>query len=350
MNNIKLSNHVRLIAFFLTGAVLICTFGLTVDGWQSFNNDSVNNKKDNDLLNDTLSDIHDEECFFSLLTGLSTTEDKATEKPFAFVFDSIKSYGISASEVLIEIPIEDDEARYLALMNDVSELRKIGSIACTRGYINNLIKYFDSIGVHNGFDDIIAYDSLDISDNSIDLSVSEDYGYTENKDRIFTNYSLINSGLNDLGISTKVKDKKKTPFCFSNDIVKYEKQALDVTLGLSEKSYIKLIYSSEGGKYSYYNNDIKNTDSPLGFTNCFILFADSVTYDNANGVQLVVDTLGGGTGFYLTNGTYTSINWIADSSGTITFYFENSEKLVINKGNSYIGFFRSSSSSNISFN
>lgn len=349
MNNKKTSNHVRLIAFFLTATTLICTFGLTVDGWQRSNNDSVNNKQDNDLLNDTLSDISDENCFFSLLTGLSTTEDKANERPFAFIFDSINSYGISASEVLIEIPIEDGEARYLALMNDVSELKKIGSISCTRGYINNLIKYFDSIGVHNGFDDIIAYDSLDISDNSIDLSASEDYGYTENKDRIFTNYSLINSGINDLGINTKVKDKKKTPFYFSNDIVKYEKQALEVSLGLSEKSNINLIYSSEGGKYSYYNNDIKKTDSPLGFTNCFILFADSITYDNVNGVQLVVDTLGGGTGYYLTNGTYTSINWIADSSGTITFYFDNSEKLVINKGNSYIGFFRSSYAINVLF-
>ena len=349
MNNKKTSNHVRLIAFFLTATTLICTFGLTVDGWQSSNNDSVNNKQDNDLLNDTVSDISDEKCFFSLLTGLSTTEDKANERPFAFIFDSINSYGISASEVLIEIPIEDGEARYLALMNDVSELKKIGSIACTRGYINNLIKYFDSIGVHNGCDDIIAYDSLDISDNSIDLSVSEDYGYTENKDRIFTNYSLINSGINDLGINTKVKDKKKTPFYFSNDIVKYEKQALEVSLGLSEKSYIKLIYSSDGGKYSYYNNDIKKTDSPLEFTNCFILFADSITYDNVNGVQLVVDTLGGGTGYYLTNGTYTSINWIADSSGTITFYIDKSEKLVINKGNSYIGFFRSSYATNVLF-
>jgi hypothetical protein len=203
--------------------------------------------------------------------------------------------------------------------------------------------------VHNGFDDIIAYDSLDISDNSIDLSVSEDYGYTENKDRIYTNYTLINSGINDLGISTKVKDKKNSPFYFSNDIVKYEKQAFEVTLGLSEKSFVKLIYSSEGGKYSYYNNDTKNIDSPLGFTNCFILFADSVTYDKTIGTQTVVNTLSGGTGYYLTNGTYTSINWIADSSGTITFYFDNSEKLVINKGNSYIGFFRSSYATNVLF-
>ena len=33
MNKFKLSNPVRLIAFFLTAAILTTTFGFTVDGW-----------------------------------------------------------------------------------------------------------------------------------------------------------------------------------------------------------------------------------------------------------------------------------------------------------------------------
>ena len=33
MNNKRTSNLLRLIAFFLTGVILVCTFGFTVDGW-----------------------------------------------------------------------------------------------------------------------------------------------------------------------------------------------------------------------------------------------------------------------------------------------------------------------------
>ena len=57
----------------------------------------------------------------------------------------------------------------------------------------------------------------------------------------------------------------------------------------------------------------------------------------------------GGTGFFLTNGTYTSIKWSADSSGILNFYLENNERLYINIGNSYIGFFKSSSTSSVLF-
>ena len=63
MNKNKLSNPVRLIAFFLTAVVLICTFGFTADGWQidnNENNDSIGmfptppNNDDGDIsVNDT---------------------------------------------------------------------------------------------------------------------------------------------------------------------------------------------------------------------------------------------------------------------------------------------------------
>ena len=347
MNNIKLSNHVRLIAFFLTGAVLICTFGLTVDGWQSSNNYSKNDEHSGNI---SLPDMDDEIKYTNRLTGLPTTEIISKSIPFAFVIDNIDSCGISSCDLLIEIPIENGKSRYLTLVSDISELQKIGSITCTRGYINNLINYFGALGIYNGSDDIINYDSFnDVGENWINLSMKKDYCYTENKDRIYTNCNLIGKGIKDMCIDTDIQDQKKLPFDFTDNATRYEKQALEVTSALSKDSFIKLKYNSERGKYSYYNDDTQNADSPLEFVNCFVLFADFITYDKTSGTQTVVDTLSGGTGFFLTNGTYTSIKWSADSSGILNFYLENNERLYINIGNSYIGLFKSSSTSSVLF-
>ena len=122
---------------------------------------------------------------------------------------------------------------------------------------------------------------------------------------------------------------------------------------LNENSFLKLIYDKENKKYSYEKNGISLTDplngSNLNFTNCFILFADSVTYDNFNGCQMVLNTVGNGVGYYITEGSYTEIKWNATTSGDIKFYIPTGEKLTINRGNSYICYLKSSKINTISF-
>ena len=94
MNNNKLSNHVRMIAFFLTAVILICTFGFTVDGWQVNANDITppsNDKTPNtDVKDDNSRDDQNSNeqagapdvvipDYINSLTGMETTEEIAQQ-------------------------------------------------------------------------------------------------------------------------------------------------------------------------------------------------------------------------------------------------------------------------------
>ncbi len=87
----------------------------------------------------------------------------------------------------------------------------------------------------------------------------------------------------------------------------------------------------------------------VNFANCLVLFADSITYENFDGEQMVMNTLGQGTGYYFTSGTATGISWSADANGNMTILDESGEKLTVNRGNTYIGFVKSSKVQNVTF-
>ena len=78
------------------------------------------------------------------------------------------------------------------------------------------------------------------------------------------------------------------------------------------------------------------------YKNCFILFADSVTYENTDGTQTVMNTIGCGTGYYFTEGSVTEISWVSDTDGNMIFYDSLGERLTVNRGNSYINIIKSS--------
>ena len=91
------------------------------------------------------------------------------------------------------------------------------------------------------------------------------------------------------------------------------------------------------------------TDSSVTFENVFLLFADSVTYETAESSELILNTQGKGTGYYFTEGTAIPIRWEAGDGGNLLFYSDSGEVLKINRGNSYIGFMKSSMRDSVSF-
>ena len=371
MNNKKLSNPVRLIAFFLTAVILTLTFGFTADGWtmNSQVTDSSENSQNEDLTDGSsdiiISNPKDENAiepsiklpkFLNKLTGLETTEIISKSTPFAFVMDGTDSlFGISRSDLLIEIPIEKQKTRLISFISDTENLWKIGSIAKGRGYINNLINYFGGLAVYNGIDDITKYDFCDLGDKAIDFSIKEGYHYTEFLDYAYTHCDLLNTLKSTYEMENTMHDETRLPFVFNefgNECIRYDKIASKIEF--TDDGYnLKLTYNKESKKYTHQQNGITRVDplngKKLDFVNCFILFADSITYDNSSGCQLVMNTIGSGLGFYITEGSYTEIKWQATQSGTLSFYLTDGEKLTINRGNSYICYLKSSKINNVSF-
>ena len=85
----------------------------------------------------------------------------------------------------------------------------------------------------------------------------------------------------------------------------------------------------------------------IGFDNVYVLFADATTYEKAHGSELVMDTVSGGVGYYVTMGTYSEIRWSVNELGNLEFYSLNGDKLIANTGTSYVAYFKSSQSSSV---
>ena len=92
------------------------------------------------------------------------------------------------------------------------------------------------------------------------------------------------------------------------------------------------------------------TGDNISFKNVFILFANATTYENSDGTELVIDTVSGGRGYYISNGGLTEFVWSTTKSGELVFKNLMGETLVVNRGNAYIAYYKASLASDISFN
>ena len=373
MNNKKTGNLLRLIAFFLTAVILICTFGFTVDGWilDSGTTASPNDKEKDNIPDNIVNEPGDTEQgnqtpqvpeiyvpeYVNYLTGLETTKELAETMPISFLMDSsCAEYGICGADIMVEIPIESGETRLLCIMCDTQNLWKIGSIAPTRGYMSNLASFFGAAIIAYGCDDQMSYESCNNDGKSLDFSANNAYHYTEFSNRVYTNVDLTNAGLTTLGINTKPTNHPSLPYSFPDfgtEPIFGNNRATKIQIGFSQTNNTGLIYNEEIDRYTLYKNGTPKKDMLNGkapdFTNCLVLFADSVTYDNVSCSQMVMDTIGSGQGFLFTAGTSEEINWTSTSAGVLTLYNANGEKLTVNRGNTYISYMKSSQMENLIF-
>ena len=93
----------------------------------------------------------------NLLTGLPTLTDEAVGKrPVAVMINNVEAalpqYGISAADVIFEIPVEYDLTRLMALYGDYTQVPDVCSVASCRYYYPILAVGFDAGSVHWGMD------------------------------------------------------------------------------------------------------------------------------------------------------------------------------------------------------
>ncbi len=366
MNKAKNGNYGKLAAFFLVAVIFLCAFGFAAEGWQTETpnepdsgdvvpgeDDGADENKDG--LQDNTQAPEIPEIYVpehvNPLTGLECDKSTAFTAHTAFTFDTgAPMYGISYADVAIEFPVEDGATRLLAFISDIDKLGKVGSLAPTRGYISNLALPFGARLVALGSDDSINYEYTDVSGSFLNLSESSGYHYTE-----YTHFNYSNGHLIKAGLSSKQNPGAPSlPYRFTDfgaDKTSYRTTATSVTIPYSKGSETELKYSDKDSKYCFGKNGVGKsdllTDKAVTFDNVFILFADTITYETAVATQMVMDTVSGGSGYYLTGGTSAYITWSVDESGNYLFADENGEMLTVNRGSSYIGFVKSSMSAEV---
>ena len=362
-------NLAKLVAFFVIAVVITCTVSFAANGWQSFINNEPDSDKittDNNSANNKVDENNDGKAdadipvvqptpkYYHPITGLETTLETALKRPLSICVESSNPlYGISSSYLTIEFPTEYGNTRFLCFTDEAKSLGKIGSLAPSRGYISNLATYFGGVLLSYGIDDAFEY-NYKLPQSILDFNSTGGYCYTEYNSFVYTNGDLVNAFLNNSNVNQTTSEIINLPYTFSelDSVTELDgKVAKSISIAFSDTSTTLLSFSGNDSAYILSKNTTVKTDllndKPMIYDNVFVLYANSTTHETENSTQLILDTYSSGTGLYATMGEYIEISWEKDASGNLNFYDSYGEKLVVNRGTSYIAFAKASYKSSV---
>ncbi len=382
MKSLNLKGFYKFVSLLLIAILVVSAIGIAASGRESATEkpdsgdvdntvDNTDENKDGTTTNDQdkttpddnettdeeltpPSDIVPEEIFLSKITGLRVSKEEYSSIPKGILVDPLRPlYGVSKSDLAIEFPIEDGTSRMLAYTTNAEVMWKIGALKATRNYISNMSNFFGGVVISYGNDDKVVYNAWDTDDIVLDLSQYSDCYYIENTLYVYTSEVMVDVAENRMSASAKLSEYKDAPYSFSETTVSGVTDATTISIPYSNSNITNLYYHEGSGKYLYYKGDNRRMDMLTGenisFTNVFILFANATTYENSDGCELVIDTVAGGRGYYISNGGLTEFLWSTDTSGELVFKNLKGDTLAVNRGNAYIAYYKASMASNIIF-
>lgn len=300
----------------------------------------------------------------NLLTGLPTLTDGAIGKrPVAVMVNNVDAalpqYGISAADLIFELPVEYDLTRLMAVYGDYTQIPEVCSIRSCRYYYPILAVGFDAIYVNWGMNESVARPTVNSMD--IDQYDGDEYGlgdcFGRDKARYESGYAWEHTGvfhgpnfpsvLEKDKVRTDLKeDKTGTAFNF----VEMDKNAapngedaqkVRVDFGAN---YSVFTYDEENHEYLKSFKDSPHKDGiskeQLKFENVIVLETEIKPYPGDEVIKYV-DWEGGenAKGYYISEGKMVPITWSkAGMYDPLKFFDANGNELQLNRGKSYIAF------------
>ena len=300
----------------------------------------------------------------NLLTGLPTLTDGAIGKrPVAVMVNNVDAalpqYGISAADLIFELPVEYDLTRLMAVYGDYTQIPEVCSIRSCRYYYPILAVGFDAIYVNWGMNESVARPTVNGMD--IDQYDGDEYGlgdcFGRDKARYESGYAWEHTGvfhgpnfpsvLEKDKVRTDLKeDKTGTAFNF----VEMDKNAapngedaqkVRVDFGAN---YSVFTYDEENHEYLKNFKDSPHMDGiskeQLKFENVIVLETEIKPYPGDEVIKYV-DWEGGenAKGYYISEGKMVPITWSkAGMYDPLKFFDANGNELQLNRGKSYIAF------------
>lgn len=300
----------------------------------------------------------------NLLTGLPTLTDGAIGKrPVAVMVNNVDAalpqYGISAADLIFELPVEYDLTRLMAVYGDYTQIPEVCSIRSCRYYYPILAVGFDAIYVNWGMNESVARPTVNSMD--IDQYDGDEYGlgdcFGRDKARYESGYAWEHTGvfhgpnfpsvLEKDKVRTDLKeDKTGTAFNF----VEMDKNAapngedaqkVRVDFGAN---YSVFTYDEENHEYLKNFKDSPHMDGiskeQLKFENVIVLETEIKPYPGDEVIKYV-DWEGGenAKGYYISEGKMVPITWSkASMYDPLKFFDANGNELQLNRGKSYIAF------------
>ncbi|MGI5958442.1 MAG: DUF3048 domain-containing protein [Massiliimalia sp.] len=349
----------------ICGAVCLAVC-LSLSGCQKIGSDVTLIEETSSQTSDTSSEaspVQETGALNPLKGTYDLEEEHAGRRPVAVMINnhhaSWPQYSISQADLIYELPVEGGYTRLMAMYADYTKAPVIGSIRSVRHDFVELAQPFDCIFVHWGGSDS-GYSALRSSglDEVDGMAYSNTYFYTDRtlnrsvEHCRFMKAEQLTQAVSDLKIDLNGDTPSPFRFAEPSSLVLYEDtQAQTAQVPLSGDIQVTYTYHPDQKKYEkgeYGESTVDGADGqPVLIDNVFILFAPvSLMQD---GVHKDI-SLNQGSGWYLTRGTKTPIQWKkGNASSPMKYTLESGEELTVNPGNSWVLFAPTSVQERVTF-
>lgn len=286
------------------------------------------------------------------LTGLPRAEGvEAGQRPVAILVDNSPAarpqWGLSAADVLFEMPIESGDTRFMAMFDDYRNVPQVGPVRSAQDQFVQFALPMNAIQVQIGatvYADNLqqltgqsVVDGLHVGVTSFDFDrerSSTGTGGYNNEFCWYTTGGLISDGLAAAGIATT--GDVPSLFRFSGQAPAGGQPAQWVYLNYSASAATHFSY--EGDLYYKWLGDAYHMDlegNYLGFTNLLLLECPIGLKED--GLYPEYD-LRGGAGVYVTGGVSVPISWVKGTpDAPLLLYTEGGAMLEMMTGKTYVG-------------
>lgn len=335
-------------------AMIVCLAGLSLAGCakeEAPQQDTTTVQMEGTV--EVAEDTHEGEAR-SLLTGEWVSEEEASMRPLAIMLGNttgaLPQYGIGQAGVVYESPVEGGLTRLMAVIQDYEEIDKIMSVRSCRHYFVHWALEYDAIYAHYGQAkyalDILGKDYVD-NLNGLDGAVGN-VMYERDSSRkaphnAYTDGEKIQAGIEVKGYETTLADDQEAHFLFAEDTEEVS-LADGVDAAIVRPGYQVnepwFAYDEADGLYYRFQYGAKQIDaidnSQISCKNIILQISSVSVIDSDHG-YLDVETVGSGTGYYVTCGKAIPITWSKESVTAPTrYYTEDGAELEMNQGKTWI--------------
>jgi hypothetical protein len=287
----------------------------------------------------------------SYLTGEMVDASIGNRRPVAVMMsndkEALPQYGINRAGVVYEAPVEGGMNRYMAIIEDYDNLKRIGSVRSCRTYYTYFAREFDAVYAHFG-QSTFAKPYLSNLDHINGLEAIGSVAYFRSSDRksphnAYTSGERLNKSIEKLGFKKEYNSEYKGHYLFA-------KTGHEVTLKDAEsvkdayKVYPGYVYNKpwfeyhedDGLYYRYqYGKAHEGDEGQIRVKNIILQYCPSAHY--ATTEYLNINVHNDSFGMYVTGGRAIPVKWSKDGEFGPTHYYdmENNE-IILNQGKTWV--------------
>ena len=287
----------------------------------------------------------------SYLTGQLVDASKGNRRPVAVMMSNdraaLPQYGINRAGVVYEAPVEGEMNRYMALLEEYDDLKRIGSVRSCRTYYVYFAREFDAVYAHYGQSNF-AKPYLKHIDNINGLEAVGTTAFYRSKDKkaphnAYTGADRLTLAIQALGYDEAYDSSYQGHYLFARDGKRVDLDSRPGTISAerAEPGYsgnkASFVYDASDGFYHRYQYGAahQGDEGPVTVKNVIFQYCQSGFYASTPYRDINVHTPE--CGYYMTEGKAIPITWEKDGEFGVTHYYDQDHReIVLNQGKTWV--------------